>query len=603
MNPMISVALIIGFGTMAQWIAWRFRLPSILLLLLAGFLAGPVFRLISPDQLFGSLLFPFVSYSVAIILFEGGMDLRWRELTSAGTSVRNLVSIGVLITWVLGAIAAYFYLDLPWRLAWLLAAILVVTGPTVIGPLLRQIRLTGSAASILKWEGIVIDPIGAILAVLVFEAILAGGVKTALTHTIIGLVQAGLVGIIFGLIGAGIMLFALRKYLIPDFLQSPFSLMLVMVIFAAANRLQPESGLLATTTMGIVLANQQTVSIKRIVEFKETLRVLLISILFVVLAARLRIEDFSQMHMGIVWFLLFLIVVVRPVATLASTWGAQLKWKEKLLIAWMAPRGIVAAAIGSVFAIDLIARGVEGAEQIVPIVFTVIVGTVLFYALTAPWVARLLRLSNANPQGVVFLGGHKWARELALILQKNKFRAVIYDTNTSNVSAARLMGIEAYEQNILSASLDDLNLEGVGRMIALTPNDDVNALAAIRFSGLMGTAEVYQLPFKEKKRVDSEKKRETGAFRGCFLFDEESTYTAITNLVHLGAVVKSTELTKEFTYADYQQHYGKQHLPLFLIVPGKELHVFTTDIALTPKAGQTLISLVFKPDETQQHTL
>jgi NhaP-type Na+/H+ or K+/H+ antiporter len=291
---LLSLASIIVLGIGAEWLAWRLRLPSILLLLIFGIVVGPVTGFLNPDALFGDLLLPVVSIAVAIILFEGGLNLRISELRQVGGVVRNLITIGVLVTWLIGAGAAHFLLGLNFALALLLGAILVVSGPTVIMPLLRHLRPSGQVGSILKWEGIVIDPIGAILAVLVFEAILAGGFREAAAVTVIGLLKTILIGGGIGMLGAMIMVLLLRRFWIPDFLHGAVSLTLVIAVFAGSNLLQTDSGLLAATVMGIYLANQRTVSVRHIVRFKENLRVLLISGLFILLAARLQVS-----HLGL----------------------------------------------------------------------------------------------------------------------------------------------------------------------------------------------------------------------------------------------------------------------------------------------------------------
>ncbi|RME19732.1 MAG: hypothetical protein D6800_13910, partial [Candidatus Zixiibacteriota bacterium] len=328
-----------------------------------------------PDDIFGDLLFPLVSLSVAVILFEGGLNLQLKELRTTGRSVLQLVTVGVMVTWVLTALIVHLLVGLSWSVAVLLGAVLVVSGPTVIIPLLRQIRPTGQVASVLKWEGIVNDPVGAILAVLIFEVILYGQ-GNGVGIIIKGALRALIPGILIGVAGAGAIVVLLKRYIVPDFLQNPAALMMVVLVYTGANAFQDEAGLLAVTVMGIALANQQYVSIKHITEFKENLRVLIISSLFIILSARLPV---SETGLGDVasWLLVgLLILVVRPAAVFVSTIGAGLRWRERLLLAWMAPRGIVAAAVVSVFAIRLAQSGHGGYEAMVPITFQVIIGTV-----------------------------------------------------------------------------------------------------------------------------------------------------------------------------------------------------------------------------------
>lgn len=356
---LFGVTLIIVLGVAAQWLAWRLHVPSILLLLLFGFLGGPIAGQLQPDALFGELLLPFVSVSVGLILYEEGLSLRLTELPKVGGVVRNLVTTGAFVTWAISTLASAWLFDLPGELAVLLGAILVVTGPTVIQPLLQHIRPSGATGSILKWEGIVIDPVGALLAVLVFEAVSAGELREATAHVLGGVLKTIIVGGGLGVVAAGMLSFALRRYWVPDFLQNAVSLMLVLATFAASNAAQHESGLFAATVMGITLANQRSVDVRHIVEFKENLRVLLISGLFIVLAARLEVSSLLAVSFRGMVLVLLLVAVARPLCVWVSTVRSKLSAKERLFLSAMAPRGIVAAAVASVFAIRLEQIGYE----------------------------------------------------------------------------------------------------------------------------------------------------------------------------------------------------------------------------------------------------
>ena len=332
----------------AQWLAWRFRIPSILLLLAFGFVAGPATGLLDPDALFGELLFPVVSISVGLILFEGGLSLHLRDLRQIGGSLWNLITLGALVTWALATWAARAMLGLETGPALLLGAILVVTGPTVIGPLLRHVRPVGKVAAVAHWEGIVIDPVGAMLAVLVFEALPAAssaGFGAAVRGAAFEMVATVLVGTLVGGIAAAATVVLLYRYWVPDFLQSPMLLMLVVTAFTASNVLQAESGLFTVTLMGVLLANQRYVPVKHIVEFKENLRVLLIASLFILLAARVSPDDFRELGWSGPAFVAFLVLVARPLSVLLATLGSSLTAKERVFLAWLAPRGIVAASV------------------------------------------------------------------------------------------------------------------------------------------------------------------------------------------------------------------------------------------------------------------
>lgn len=436
-------------GIVAQWTAWWVRLPSILLLLTAGILAGPVTGWLHPDELFGELMLPLVSLSVAVILYEGGLNLRTRELKSVGGVFFLLTTIGAGISWAVGTFSARWLLGLPWPVATLLGAILVVTGPTVIGPILRHLRLRGKVGALLKWEGIIIDPLGATLAVLVFTVIQAGVGHEGLSRAAAVLGMTLGIGVVAGSLAAGVLILVLSRFWVPDTLHNPVSLMLMFLAFTAANALQEESGLLAVTVMGIVVANQKWVSIKHVVEFKETLTVLLISSLFIILSARLHVEDLLGLGWESFAFVAILMFVARPVGVLAATFRSALTWQERAFLCCMAPRGIVAAAISSVFALSLAEAGYPEAIAIVPVTFLVVFVTVLLYGLGASPLARRLKLTQSNPQGILFVGAYPWVRALAKLLKEEGCPVFLIDTDWYKVSRCRMAGLPCFYGSVL----------------------------------------------------------------------------------------------------------------------------------------------------------
>lgn len=589
-HALVSLAAIVVLGIGAQWLAWRLHLPSILLLLLAGFVAGPVTGLIDPDHLLGETLFPIVSISVGIILFEGGLTLRLGEIRGVRQVIARLISVGALVTWVVGTLGAYLIVGLDFELSLLMGAIFVVSGPTVVIPLLNFVRPRGQVGSILKWEGILIDPVGATLAVLVFEVILTGQHEgPSLAAMAQGLLSTVVVGGGVGALAAVLMLTLLRRYWVPEHLQNPVAVMLVVAAFALANELQPEAGLLATTLMGLLVANQQSVPIGHLSQFKEDIGVLLLSGLFVLLAARLDLESLAQVGPRTLLYLVLLIGVARPLAVWLSTARSSLQRRERLLLSWLAPRGIVAVAVASLFALELGRQGHAQADQIVPLTFTVVVGTVLIYGLTVARVARALGLAQPDPSGLLIVGAHSWAREIARALHQAGHPLLLVDTNHGNISAARLSGLPAMYASILSEHVLQADLSQLGRLLALTSNDEVNSLAALRFAETFGRAHVYQLS------LHGGGKSRTGVShhqRGRCLFGEGLTFSALTQHFEAGATVKAIKLTEVFGYQQFRERYGPQAVPLFLLNGNGALEIFSTDISLTPRAGQTLIALV-----------
>jgi len=590
---MLALASILLLGIGAQWLAWRLRLPSILLLLLCGFVAGPFTgnRIVDPNALLGDSLLPFVSLAVAIILFEGGLTLRFRELRAARRAVFGLIFLGAPLTFAFATVAARWSLAVDWRVASLLGAIVVVTGPTVIVPLLRHIRPGGSAGSVLRWEGIVTDPIGAIMAVLLFQAMLLGdgNKSTTVAGWLTAVFAAGLIGV-----GAAVLLvLLLKRGLIPDFLHSAVTLAFVLSTFVLADSLQHESGLLAVTLMGIAIANQRSVAVEHIVEFKENLSVLLISTLFILLAARLPFEEFERFDARGLAFVLLLILVVRPLMVLIATLGSGLSWAEKAFIAWMAPRGIVAAAVASIFALELEDSGIDGAERMVPVIFLVIIVTVVVYGLTAGPLARRLGISKGTPQGVLFVGAHGWSRRFAITLRDLGLDVLMVDTNHHETQAARIEGLPAYFGNALSEDFGfNAPLDGIGYLLALTHNDEVNALVCLDFASSLGRSNTFQLVPDDDEPGGEELPRH---LRGQALFDERRTYWNLESRFRDGAVVKATRLGEEFGVEEFRavhEENGSEIIPLFVFTADEKLRVIVAGEQVEAGPGDTLIAVV-----------
>ncbi len=371
----IYIAGIALFSVLAQWLAWVCRVPAILFLLLTGLLLGPISGQLQPDQLLGDLLFPVVSLSVAIILFEGALTLHFHELKGIGKVVRNLCSIGMLTTFTILTASAIWLLELDWRVAAVLGAVLVVTGPTVIAPMLNAMRPQKDIDRILRWEGIVIDPIGALFAVLVFEAVNQVGEAAVFSHTMLALFSTLGVGTSVGIVAGWLTTTIIRREWLPYELHKFGILALVLFSFTLANHLSHESGLLAVTIFGIWLANQDDLEIDSVLEFKEDLSMILISSLFILLAARLQLEDLMLLDSDVFIFLAIVLFVARPLSIAVSTFGSDLPLRSRLILAWIAPRGIVAAAVGSVFALSMMQSGYPDANKMVPLIFMVIIVT------------------------------------------------------------------------------------------------------------------------------------------------------------------------------------------------------------------------------------
>jgi NhaP-type Na+/H+ or K+/H+ antiporter len=601
-DPVYSLGIIIFLGIVAQWLAWRLHVPSILFLLLAGFLAGPVFGVLQPDALFGSLLFPLVSIAVALIMFEGGLTLRLREYQSIGAVVLSLITIGVLVTGISAAFFARYILGMSWQIAALLGAVLTVTGPTVIGPLLRHVRPSGRLAHILKWEGILIDPMGALLAVIVFDVIYLEELNHAAMMVVSGLAKMIIVGGAIGFLSARLLVFLLKRFWIPDFLKESVTLSLVVASFTLSNAIQHEAGLFTVTIMGLFLDNQREVVVKDIVNFKESLRVLLIGSLFVILSARIDLVSITPHILPAAIFLSALVFVARPLSVFISTARSKLNLKEKLFISWMAPRGIVAAAVASLFALRLSESGIDyaGVDLLATITFFVISGTVVLYGLTAKPLAKMLGLAESAPQGVLIMGGHAWAREIAQELQQNKVKVFLLDNNRSAVSKAKMAGLRACHGDALSErALDEVDLDGIGKLLALTHNDQANALAVLNFSEVFEREELYQLAPEHLSGAKNEEDDSPMHLRGRYLFSREMYYRSLSDKFREGMRMATTLMTEEFTFENFINGYSGKAVPMFLLNESGRLRVFSDDKELQPRAGHKVIALV--PAKTSEH--
>jgi len=602
MDFLLYLALMPALGVTAQWLAWRTGFPSILVLLVFGMLLGLfvqpdafLARLTDGDESAGpALLFPLVALSVGVIMFEGGLSLKLGELGESGSASLRLVTIGALLSFAGNTIAAHYILDWSWQLSALLGAILVVTGPTVIGPLLRQVRPSRRVASTLKWEGIVIDPIGAVLAVLVYEEVLLQHSAPEWSSVVFSLTKTLLVGLILGAAGGAILTQGLRRFWVPDHLHGVAALALGLLLFAISNLLAHESGLITVTVLGIWLTNQKHIEVEHIIEFKENLRTLLIGCLFIVLGSRVNLADIGEIGLPGLGLVAALVIFVRPISVYLCLLGSPLNYRERTFIAGLAPRGIVAAAVSSVFALAMERRGdlvIPHADQLATVTFLVIIGTVAVYGMAAGPLARFLNLADDSSNGVLIAGADLWVRDFAQELNNAKVPLLLIDTNYNKISQARMNGIRGECVNILNEHVrDELDLTGIGRLLALTPNDEVNSLALRECKNMFDSSGLYQLTFKNKNTAG--RRGLTKNLMGRELFGEGITYTRLRELHSAGAVMKSTKLSGEFTFENFLEKYGDQAVVMCSIDSEGVIKMNTIDSPLVPAAGQTIVALV-----------
>jgi NhaP-type Na+/H+ or K+/H+ antiporter len=596
---LLSLTGIAVLGIACQWLAWWAKLPAILFLLLCGIIIGPVTGLLNPDQLFGELLFPAVSLSVAVILFEGSLTLKFEEIKGLGFVVRSLISTGALITWIITATAAHYLLELPIELAGLFGAMVVVTGPTVIIPMLRSVRPNAKIANILRWEGIVIDPLGALLAVLVYEFIISSQSGQAFENVLLSFGSIITTGFVVGFALAHLLGLILRRHLAPEYLRNVLSLILVFAAYTFSDIIEHESGLLAVTIMGMVLANMKNTNIDDILDFKESLSVLLISGLFIILAARVEFEHFNQLGWGAVGVLATLMLVARPVSVFMSTLGSDLSLNEKLLIAWIGPRGIVAAAVASLFSLRLEEAGYIDAVFLVPLTFMIIIGTVVIQSATSKSFAKILQVSEPPPTGVLIIGAGNVARAIGKAIQDQGFRVILTDSNWENTSLARMEGLNTYYGNPISEHAErHLDMVGIGKMLAMSGRANLDTLASLRFKSDFGEKGIYELKTTREKII-SDKHKISTRHRGYQLFGEDITHGVLASWLRNDAEIRSTQLGDEFDFEAYMAKNTGKIIALFAIDHKKRLQFFVTDGKMKPESGWTIISLI-QPGLKQQ---
>lgn len=586
-QPSVLIAAILVVGIAAQWLAWRAKLPAIVFLLLAGVLAGPVTGLLQPDQLFGRLLHPMVSLGVAVILFEGALTLDLREIRGHGGVVRTLVTVGVLVNWLIVSVAAWWFIDFRPGLAFLFGALVSVTGPTVVIPLLRTVKPVAKVANILRWEGILIDPIGALLAVLVYEMLVSGQSDHALA------IFAGTiaVGVTFGAIGGYGLAVALSRRWVPDYLRNVVVLAAVVAVFTLSDQIMHEAGLLAVTAMGMLLANFRGADIEEILDFKESLTLVFVSFLFIVLAARVDPAQLAALDAGVAGLMLILLFVARPVAVMLSATGSTLSFREKLLLAWIAPRGIVAAAVSALFSLELAEHGYDKAPVLVALTFLTIMTTVLLHGFSARYVAGKLGLSEPEPKGVLIVGGNRAALAVGKALAERGFRVVVADAAWENVREARMQGLETYFGHPVSEHADrHLDLLGIGYLLAMAQRPALNVLACLRYRGEFGSDRVFSLRTSEEDD-ESDKRILARSWRSRRLFRGDVTLAKLSSLLSQGYVIRGTRLSHTFDYTDFERCHGHRSIPLFAMDTKDKLHVFAAGGVLRPGDGWMVIAL------------
>ena len=628
--PAPYLSLVLGIGFLCQLAAYRLRIPSILLLLLAGFGLGQV---VAPETVLGrDVLFGGVNLAVGVILFEGALSLRLRDLRGLNRAVWRLCTLTVALA--LGLItAAAVVAGVDWRLALLLGALLVVTGPTVIAPIVRQLRPTRRVSSMLRWEGIVVDPIGAVLAVLVFQAVILSPPEGALAAAAVTLTRTLLISTVVALAGGAFLEVAMRRHVIPDFLEGVAFLAVAVVGLTASNALQNESGLLTVTILGIYLANRPGLRLEPVRAFTEHLQVLIVGSLFVLLAGRVSPAEVASVGPTALVFVGLLILVVRPASVWLGLAGTEATREERTLLGFMAPRGIIAASVTSIFALEienaaiearqLAAHGAESAQEalalqadadrlqqlvvasadLVPLVFVTIVLTVTVYGLGVGRLAERLGLATTVPRGILIAGAPVWARQAAGRLMELGVPTLLVSSAPGEVSQARMAGLRVERTHILSEyAVEDMELAGISALVAVTHDDDTNSTAAREFAHTLGRDSTFQVRRQSERLTEvgphgsqapvggvTGRRQTAGRLTARLAFSPPLSAPELEQATRDGMQVRATKLTPQHTLEDFR---ARQPGAVLLFTVADGLARVVTASGPVPQSGVTLIALV-----------
>ena len=542
----LAVSLIIFLGVFSQWLAWKISKPAIVIMSLAGLIVGPFLNIIVPSQVLGDSIYKsIISISVALILFEGSLSLDFKEITDTKMTIKRIVVFGALISWILGSLSAYFLAGLSITTSLVIGALLIVTGPTVIIALLRQAKLDSKVSTILKWEGILVDPMGAILAVLSFEAaevFASSSVSPGILVKFgIGVLIAVAIGVLVG-IGTGR---ALQKNYFPEYLKSAIVLCLVLGTFSLSESITHETGLLAVTVMGVILANMHISSIEQVKHFNENISILLTSSVFVMLTSSLSrsiLVDIFQLK--IILFVLSMLFIVRPLSIWISTIGTDLNIREKTLIGWIAPRGIVALTVTGYFSNLLVEEGHQDAELLLALTFALVIVTVIAHGFSIQPLAKKLGLAHDGKPGLVIVGSNPFSVALAKFLKDWDVPTLIVDYSGKNLENVINTDIETYQGEILYEVANyNLDLVIYKKMLLNTPIPLYNILVSNEFvSRFEHTSSICIINvLGDKVRSDFKELQKIGVPR---LGDYRATYRSLIRLVEDGYDFAATQITK-----------------------------------------------------------
>ncbi|WP_162913237.1 cation:proton antiporter [Rhodospirillaceae bacterium SYSU D60014] len=587
---LLLIVLVSTAGIAAQWIAWRFSLPAIVILLAAGFLLGPLTRILSPEQNFGALLDPAIGLAVAIIVLEESLGLNFAELRASGRGIARIVGLGVPLIAAMGTAAAHFIAGLSWPIAALVGVMLVITGPTVITPLLRQAKLAHRTDSLLRWESVVNEPIGAVLTVIVLEFLVlwdaARQIEAPLTDVALSLVTGTLAAAAFGFGTAFAMRFMFYRGHVPEFLKSPLVLAVALLIYALSDVVQSEAGLIAVAVLGVALANFNLPEIEDLRRFKAALSTFLVSGVFIVLTANLDIETFLHLDWRAFAFIGAALLVVRPLAIGIATISSGLTWQERLFLGLIAPRGIVVAALAGFAGTRLAGSGYDGAEMVAPLVFSIIIVTVVLHGLIMGPLSRFLGLASERPPGLLIVGASDWTVALTKALTRLGTPVVLSDRSGAALRPAEGIAVTTHTGHLLAMEEEEeeLLLE-TEFLLAATEDDAFNALVCQKFAPEFGQQNVHQLAYADRSETAQRFHRE---WRGKIIIAREATLAELNRRLSEGWRFELKPVRDEDTREALDPS-PDSSIPVVLVKTGGGLLFASPESEFSPDVQGTLV--------------
>jgi NhaP-type Na+/H+ or K+/H+ antiporter len=587
---LISIVIVIALGMFSQWLAWRIQWPSIVIMTIAGLLLGPILGLVNPQEGLGVLYSPIISLAVALILFEGSTSLDIRELKGISKSVFRIVTLGVLLAWIGGSLAAHFIAGLSLEISFIIGGLFVVTGPTVIIPLLRQAKLTPRVSSILKWEGIIVDPVGPLLALFAYEIIKISLDGPFRFSDFIPFFVDSLLAISVGYAIGILVSFFVSRGVLPEYLKSPIIFCFVLICFTFGEVIMHETGMLAVTIMGLTLSRSKkyVYSIGSIGHFMENISVMLTSTVFILLTASLTIDTIIDIFSWpIILFVITMLFLVRPLSIWLSTIGTELSLQERTLVGWIAPRGIVALTVSGYFAELLMEDGYQNASILTPLTLALVFITVCAHGFSIGPIARKLGLANTDSSGIIIVGASSFSIAFAKHLIEMGTSVLITDTSDDKLYRARQLGIATYHGEILSEHSDfEVDMTPYDTILAMRGDAAYNALVCQTYIPEFGYNNTFSLPIGVRQ---TEQKQISPALKAHLLFGEEATFTELNKKVNIGYSIKTIEMNRKLSVS--KEELGLEGIPLCIKRKNGNLVFITFKDKLTLDAGDQLVVL------------